>query len=38
MEGNNFVMDTIVDGPFLLGNKTHKVVNDVSDRVFNYCC
>jgi hypothetical protein len=35
---NNFVMDTIVDGPLLLGNRTHKVVNDASDRVFNYCC
>jgi len=35
---NNSVMDTVVDGPLLLGNKTHKVVNDAGDGVFNYCC
>jgi hypothetical protein len=38
MEGNNFVMDTIMDGPLLPRNKTHKVVNDAGDRVFNCCC
>jgi hypothetical protein len=38
MEGNNYVMDTVVDGPLLLGNKTHKVVNHAGDRVFNYFC
>jgi hypothetical protein len=27
-----------VDGPLLLGIRTHKVVNDANDRVFNYCC
>ncbi len=36
MEGNSYVMDTVADGPLLLGNKTHKVVNRVGDRVFNY--
>ncbi len=38
MEGNNFVMDTVVDCLLLLGNRTHKVVDDVGDRMFNYCC
>jgi hypothetical protein len=37
MEGNSFVMDTIVDGRFFPWNRTHKVVNDACDRVFNYC-
>jgi hypothetical protein len=38
MEGNNSIMDTIVDGPLLPRNRTHKVVNDACDIVFNYCC
>jgi len=33
MERNSYVMDIVVDGPFLLGNKTHKVVDDASDSV-----
>ncbi len=37
MEGNNFVMDTIVDGCLFPRNKTDKVVNDACDKVFNYC-
>jgi hypothetical protein len=38
MEGNIFVMDTIVDGPLLPTNRTHKVVDDAGERVFNYYC
>jgi hypothetical protein len=38
MEENSYVMDTIVDGLLLLGNGTHKVVHDASDKMFNYCC
>jgi hypothetical protein len=37
MEGNSFVMNTVVDCPLLLGNITHKVVNDAGDKVFNCC-
>jgi hypothetical protein len=37
MEGNSFVMDKVVDGHLLLGNRTHKVINDAGDKVFNYC-
>jgi hypothetical protein len=37
IEGDNFVMDTIVDGRLLSRNRTHKVVNDECDKVFNYC-
>jgi hypothetical protein len=38
MERNSYVLDTVVDGPLLPGNIIHKVVVDVGDRVFNYCC
>jgi hypothetical protein len=38
MESNNYVMDTIMDGPLLPRNKTYKGVNDEGDRVLNYCC
>jgi hypothetical protein len=38
MEGNNYVIDTLVDGLLLPRKKTHKVVDDAGDRVFNYCC
>jgi hypothetical protein len=38
MEGNSSVMDTIVDGPLLPGNRAQKVADDAGDRVFNYCC
>jgi hypothetical protein len=37
-QGNNSIMDIVVDGLLFPRNKTHKVVNDVGDRVFNYCC
>jgi hypothetical protein len=36
MEGNIFVMDTVMDGPLLLGKRTYKVINDVGDTMFHY--
>jgi hypothetical protein len=38
MEGNSYVMDIVVDGLLLARNKTHQVIDDASDKVFNYCC
>ncbi len=32
MEGNNSVMDTIVDGPLFPRNRTHMVVDDVGEK------